>query len=95
MINMQVVNVFYLSLGGTTFVGKLPQEIPVIRSKTKYVADLIVDDRIYLQNIKINGEMIGGKNPDGYRAIVATEVLNLDSDFFKNHDCQLVLIESN
>jgi hypothetical protein len=95
MINMQVINVFYLSLGGTTFVCKLSQEIPVIRSTTKYVADLIVDDRIYLKNIKINGEMIGGKNPDGHRAIVATEVLNLDSDFFKNHDCQLVLIESN
>jgi hypothetical protein len=37
--------------------------------------------------------MTGGRNPDGYRAIATMEKISLNSDFIKNHNCQLILIE--
>jgi hypothetical protein len=90
---MKILNIFHFQTGETIFAGKLSEEIPIIRIKTKYVADLIVDDQIYQQNIKINGEMVADRNPHGYRAMITMEKIEINSDFVKNHDCQLVLIE--
>ncbi len=90
-VYMQIVDIFHLLIGGTTFAGKIPQEIPLI-GKSQYVANLIVDGSIYQENIHIAGEWIG-RHPDGFRAISTIEVIDLTSDFVKDHDCQLILIE--
>jgi hypothetical protein len=66
-ISMKVIGIFHLQIANTVFVGKLSKEIPVIRNKNKYVANLMVDDTIYQQNLQITGEMIGGRSPDEYR----------------------------
>jgi hypothetical protein len=88
---MQIVDIFHFSVGGTTFAGKISQEIPLIGT-SQYMANLIVDGSIYQENIHIAGEWIG-RHPDGSRAISTIEVINLTSDFVKNHDCQLLLFE--
>ena len=89
---MQIVDIFHLSIGGTTFAGNISQEIPLI-GKNQYVANLIVDGSIYRESIHITGEWLRGIRPDGRRAILTTEVIDLTSNFVKNHDCQLVLLE--
>jgi hypothetical protein len=90
-VYMQIVDIFYLLIGGTTFAGKIPQEIPLI-GKNHYMATLIVDSSIYQENIHIAGEWIS-RHPDGSRAISTIEVIDLTSDFVKDHDCQLILTE--
>ena len=88
---MQIVDIFHLSIGGTTFCGKIPQEIPLIH-KGQYMANLIVDGSIYQENIHITGEWVGGRHSDGFRAILTIEVIDLTSDFVKDHNCQLILL---
>jgi hypothetical protein len=90
---MEICDIFHFQTGETIFVGNLPKEIPLIRSKSMYIANLIVDGKIHKQNIQITGEMTGGKHPDGYRAIATMENLEINSEFIKNHNCQLVLVE--
>jgi hypothetical protein len=90
-IYMQIVDIFHLSISGTTFAGKISEEIPLI-CKNQYMANLIVDGSIYQENIHIAGEWIS-RHPDGSRAISTIEVIDLTSDFIKDHDCQLILIE--
>jgi hypothetical protein len=90
---MKMFDIFHFQTGETIFAGKLSEEIPIITSKSKYLGNLIVDGSIYQQNIKIIGEMIGGRHPDGYRSFITMETVEINSDFVKNHDCQLVLIE--
>lgn len=90
-VYMQIVDIFHLLIGGTTFAGKITQEIPPI-GKNQYMATLIVDGSIYQENIHISGEWLS-RHPDGFRAILTIEIINLTSDFVKDHDCQLILIE--
>jgi hypothetical protein len=90
-IHMQIVDIFHLSISGTTFAGKITQGTPLI-GKNQYMANLIVDGSIYQENIHIAGEWIS-RHPDGYRAISTIEVIDLTSDFVKDHDCQLILTE--
>jgi hypothetical protein len=92
---MKICDVFRFKSGEIIFVGSLSKEIPLIKNKDMYVANLIIDGEIYQQNIKINGEMTGGKHPDGHRALATIENLEISSEFIKNHNCQLVLIELN
>ena len=89
---MQIVDIFHLSMGGTTLVGNISREIPLI-DKNQYMANLVIDGSIYQDNIHIAGEWLGRSYPDRHRAILTTEVIDLTSDFIKSHDCQLVLIE--
>jgi hypothetical protein len=92
-ISMKIIAIFNLQIANTVFVGKLSEEIPVIRDKNKYVANFMVDNTIYQQNLQITGEMIGGRSPNEYRSIVTKEKLEINAEFINNHDCQLVLIE--
>jgi hypothetical protein len=92
---MDICDIFYFKTGETIFAGKLSEEIPVITSKDKYTASLIVDGITYQQNINISGEMIGGGHPKGHRAISTMDKLDINSEFVKNHNCKLVLIESS
>ena len=50
---MEIFDIFNFKTGETILVGKLSEEIPLIKSDSKYVADLIVDGTVYKQNIQI------------------------------------------
>ena len=93
--SMKIFDIFHLAMGGTTLAGKLSEQISIITTKNKYIADLIVDGSIYQQNIHIIGEWMGCRTPDGYRAISTPEIINLDYDFIKSHDCQLLLFKES
>lgn len=90
---MQLVDIFHLSTGDIVFAGRFSEEIPVIRNRNKYMANLVVNGSLYQENIQITGEMSGGRHPDGYRAIATIEEVDLSSEFIKTHDCQLILLE--
>ena len=90
---MEIFDIFHFQNGWVVFAGKLSKEIPVITNKRKYVANLIVDGTIYQKNIQITGEMMSGRHPDGHRGITTTEEVKINSEFVKNHHCQLILTE--
>ena len=91
-IELQIFEIFHFSRGEVIFVGKLNQEIPVVTPNCKYTATLIVNNLIYLQNIDIAGERIGGRNPERYRSISTMTEIDLNSDFIHNNDCKLILV---
>jgi hypothetical protein len=90
---MEIFDIFHLQNGWVVFAGKLPEEIDLTTSRRKYTANLIVDGTIYQQNIQITGEMMGGMHPDGHRGITTKEEVKINSEFVKNHHCQLILAE--
>jgi hypothetical protein len=90
---MEIFEIFHFQNGWVIFGGKLSKEIPLITNKRKYIANLIVDGTIYQQNIPITGEMMGGRHPDGHRAITTTEEVKISREFVKDHHCQLILTE--
>ena len=90
---MEIFDIFHFQNGWVIFAGKLPEKIPRITGKIKYVVNLIVDGKTYQENIQITGEMLGGRHPDGYRGITTTEEVKINSEFVKNHHCQLILTE--
>ena len=91
-IQMQIFEIFHLSRGEVVFVGKLNQETPVITRNWKYTATLIVNDLVYLENIDITGERIGGRNPERYRSISTMTKIDLNADFIHSNDCKLILV---
>jgi hypothetical protein len=86
---MEIVEIFHFQGGQTVFAGKLKDDLPTTMSG-KYIATLMVDSNIYRKDIKILGQMMGGRHPEGYKAIM-TDKVDLTSEFIKNHRCKLII----
>jgi hypothetical protein len=62
-IEMRIFDVFHLSFGYSVFVGKFIGEDP--HNINNWIASLIVDGELYLEDISIGGRMMG-VSPDGH-----------------------------
>jgi hypothetical protein len=89
-IEIKIIDVFHLSFGYSVFAGKFIGEEPRYLSNG-YIADLIIDGSIYLQNIKIGGRMMGRTHPDGYIGIATVKHVSVTSEFIRDRDCYLCL----
>jgi hypothetical protein len=87
-IEMRIFDVFHLSFGYSVFVGKFISEDP--HSINNWIANLIVDGELYLEDISIGGRMMG-ISPDGHIGIATVEIIDVTSELIRDRDCYLLL----
>jgi len=85
---MNIKDVFHFGNGKTVFLGQ------VVASENRIGScrcELTIDGEVK-NVVEIEGEMIGGSHPEGYRSVSSGEPVELDKQLVADSDCRLRVV---